>query len=263
MTKPAQSSGRRPWFEETFGETYLKLYAHRTEEEACRAVCALVPKPEGGAGALLDLCCGAGRHLGPLRDRGWTPVGLDLSAVLLGEASRRKRRAPLVRASMDALPFADGSFDACVNFFTAFGYFAEDERNFGVFAEVARVLRPGGVFLFDFLNGARVREALRHGDGTEERRTAADGTVVAVRRWLSGDRLRAEKETRWAVGSDGERIFGESVRLFTPEELRPALERAGFTIEVAFGGYDGAPFKEATSDRWIARSRRTQEPPVR
>ncbi|HUT18782.1 MAG TPA: class I SAM-dependent methyltransferase, partial [Anaerolineae bacterium] len=74
-----------PWYEDSFGSEYLELYAHRDEEEARSEIEAVVrlldpPREE----PLLDLCCGACRHILVLREMGFTRiVGLDLSEKLL------------------------------------------------------------------------------------------------------------------------------------------------------------------------------------
>ena len=73
------------WYEESFGREYLELYAHRDAAEARADIAAILcllspPKDE----PLLDLCCGACRHVLILREMGFDQiVGLDLSAELL------------------------------------------------------------------------------------------------------------------------------------------------------------------------------------
>ena len=77
------------WFEAWFDEDYALLYAHRDEEEARLAVgSALQVAPELTAGPVLDLACGAGRHLNLLRRVNPLAFGMDLSKTLLGLAPR-------------------------------------------------------------------------------------------------------------------------------------------------------------------------------
>jgi SAM-dependent methyltransferase len=47
-----------------------------------------------GSGTCLDIGCGTGVHAGRVRALGWTPVGVDLSAGMLGHA----RGPPCLRA---------------------------------------------------------------------------------------------------------------------------------------------------------------------
>jgi SAM-dependent methyltransferase len=97
---------------------------------------------------LLELGCGAAQWSVGLARTGARPVGLDLSAQQLGHARRGMRRArasfPLVQASAERLPFADETFDIVFCDHGAIT-FTEPARTV---PEVARVLRPGGLFAF-------------------------------------------------------------------------------------------------------------------
>jgi demethylmenaquinone methyltransferase/2-methoxy-6-polyprenyl-1,4-benzoquinol methylase len=88
---------------------------------------------------VLDLACGTGDLCCELADAGYRPIGLDFSTRMLELASQRTD-APLVRGDAATLPFHDGAVDGVVCGFAL--------RNFvdlgTVFAECARILRPGG-----------------------------------------------------------------------------------------------------------------------
>ncbi len=61
------------------------------------------------------------------------------------ERSGRSSRPELVQADAERLPFADGAFDLACSAFGAVPFVADSGR---VMAEVARVLRPGGRWVF-------------------------------------------------------------------------------------------------------------------
>lgn len=95
--------------------------------------------------AILDLACGAGHFLKDLaaafpRAR---LSGVDLSPAYLEEARRNAPVATLVQANAERLPFADASQDAvtCVYLF----HELPPRVRPVVAAEMARVLKPGGV----------------------------------------------------------------------------------------------------------------------
>jgi demethylmenaquinone methyltransferase/2-methoxy-6-polyprenyl-1,4-benzoquinol methylase len=88
---------------------------------------------------VLDLACGTGDLCRDLAARGCHPIGLDFSAGMLAAA---RIDAPLVRADGARLPVATGTLDAVTCGFALRNFVDLDT----VFAECARVLRPGGRF---------------------------------------------------------------------------------------------------------------------
>lgn len=136
------------WYEKHFREDYLRIYDHRNEEEADRALRQLVPYLGlKEAMRVLDLCCGEGRHSRWLAQHGNQVVGVDLSPVLLQEAIGQSLNLPVMYMRADAreIPFVH-EFDLVINMFTSFGYFAEDEENEQVIRRVNRALKLHGLF---------------------------------------------------------------------------------------------------------------------
>ena len=98
---------------------------------------------------VLELGCGAAQCSRWLRTQGAAAVGFDLSGRMLQHAHRlddeRGVVTPLVQAHAGALPFADASFDLVFTAFGAIPFVADLDT---VHREVARVLRPGGRWVF-------------------------------------------------------------------------------------------------------------------
>lgn len=235
----------RPWFEEAFGAGYLDLYAHRDVGSARREVAGLVERGLGaGGGALLDLCCGFGRHTLAMREAGLEAFGMDLSEALLergvGLGADAVLAGRLVRGDVRTLPFRRASFSALTMLFSSFGYF-DDATNAAVLREVARVLRPGGVLVLDLMNAARIRAGL-----VPESRTERDGAVWIEERSLSPDGRRVRKSVRVEEPGGSVRSWREDVRLFDPEEVDEMLGGAGFGVERLEGDFDGSGFGPAT-----------------
>ncbi|HET8631740.1 MAG TPA: methyltransferase domain-containing protein [Thermomicrobiales bacterium] len=95
-------------------------------------------------GPVLELGPGTGDLLPVLAAQGLRPCGLEPSARMLARARRKYARRgvaapPLVRGRAEALPFAAGAFGAVVATFPS-GYILRP----ATWAEIARVLRPGG-----------------------------------------------------------------------------------------------------------------------
>ena len=237
------TKGATPWFRDWFGGEYLALYPHRDRAEARQAVELLRQATGRGPGTrVLDLGCGAGRHLVELDGIGYRATGLDLSMRMLEAATQAAGAAGLVRADMRHLPFGAGSFEVVTSYFTSFGYFDREREDLQVLREVRRVLVPGGTFLLDFMNAHQVVANLR----SEDRRTVSGVEVVQERRLVAGGRIVEKKITVGAREGRSRREFVERVRLYVPEELQSLLARAGLAPGPRFGGYDRAPFSRSS-----------------
>jgi SAM-dependent methyltransferase len=96
-------------------------------------------------GEAAELCCGWGEALGLLEDRIDEGLGVDISVSMLeAAAARLPGRIALVQGDATRLPLADASLDTVL----MFGGIHHVPDRLGLFREVARVLRPGGRFLW-------------------------------------------------------------------------------------------------------------------
>ena len=93
-----------------------------------------------GVGASLEIGCGTGTHAARIRNLGWSPLGIDLSAGMLRHAHAR---LPIARADGECLPFGDASFSSVVSVMAH-----TDVSDYpGILREAWRVLAPGGCFV--------------------------------------------------------------------------------------------------------------------
>jgi SAM-dependent methyltransferase len=105
----------------------------------------LLDAPEIRPGTVvLDLCCGTGQLTARAADRGATASGLDFSPAMLAVARTAHPVQRFTEGDAEAMPFPDASFDAVVSSF-GIHHVPRPER---ALAEVFRMLRPGGRFVF-------------------------------------------------------------------------------------------------------------------
>jgi len=243
------------WYREWFGEDYLELYSHRDAEEAEAHVdfveAHLGPPPPRAA--VLDLCCGAGRHTAALRRRGRRALGVDLSLTLLAY----NRDIPRVRGDMRALPFTAQSFDWVLNFFTSFGYFEGERENFRVLEEIVRVLKPEGKFLVDLLNPEAALAGL-----VPEESFANDGREVAIERWYDPAARRLNKRIRIRERGRPPRAFLESVRVYSAEEVEIGLRWAGLEATGMYGDFTPTPYGRASERLIVVGHKPARRPAV-
>lgn len=242
-----------PWYCKAFEAGYLNLYAHRDSTDAARALAFLETQLDLRPGLrLLDLCCGAGRHLSLIAPRLGGAAGLDLSRVLLSEARQNLcgpgskqpsgARPKLMEADMRALPLRSAHFDAVINLFTSFGYFDDDAENLAVLREVARVLRPAGRFVFDHINRAHLEATLR----PRTVKSLEGGVSVTESRRIDAVARRVHKDVHWSRPGCEPVHWHESVRLYTPAELDRLFAAAGLRSLARFGDFDGRPLAHDT-----------------
>jgi len=108
---------------------------------------------------ILDLGCGTGEATAALKSRYPKALvaGLDIAPAMLARARRRGRLLKPLRvvcADIGSLPLAAHSADLVFSNMAAF--WTRDPVGF--FAEVRRVLRPGGMFLFSTLGRGSFRQ---------------------------------------------------------------------------------------------------------
>ncbi|WP_216897838.1 class I SAM-dependent methyltransferase [Nocardia alni] len=151
---------------------------------------------------ILEVGCGSAPCARWLAAHGAYPVGLDLSRGMLERGlaamARGGPRVPLVQAGAEELPFADASFDAACSSFGAVPFVADSAR---VMREVARVLRPGGRWVFSVNHPMRwifpddpgpdgLRATMPYFDRTPYVEVDADGTPTYVEHHRTlGDRI--------------------------------------------------------------------------
>jgi ubiquinone/menaquinone biosynthesis C-methylase UbiE len=132
-------------------EWYDRAYDARSAAgHALRARMLTVVRLLGpGVGSVLDAGMGGGRLLEQLDRAGWTVYGIDASPSMVDLARRRLPQADarLAVGDIEHLPFVDATFDAVV----ATGVLEYSNVPVAL-AELARVLRPGGVAVVSYPN---------------------------------------------------------------------------------------------------------------
>ncbi len=179
--------------------------------------------------SVLDVPCGAGRHMQGLVARGYRVVGVDSDEVVVARARAAGLDAHV--GDMRALPEL-GGFDAVICMWAIFGWF-DDTTNAAVLGELAARLRPGGRLVLDVYHRGffEAHEGEVRNRGVRERKTVAAGRLVTELTYRDGVTDRFE----WT--------------LFTPGELTALAARHGLVEVLACSGFDETMPPTASSPR--------------
>jgi ubiquinone/menaquinone biosynthesis C-methylase UbiE len=119
---------------------HTQEYLAYLDRVACDAI------GEGELGTLAELCCGRGEALTLFGARARRYIGIDVSESMLqaGQALHKHPDAIFAQADATRVPLAPGSVDTVV----MLGGIHHVPERAKLFAEIARILKPGGRFLY-------------------------------------------------------------------------------------------------------------------
>ena len=246
-----QGSGQKEWFQTWFNSPYYHiLYKNRDEREAHQFIDALMEylRPDPNA-MVLDLACGKGRYSRYLAQKGYYVTGLDIAEESIAYA-RQFENAHLHFFKHDMRrPYRVNYFDYIFNFFTSFGYFENERDHRRTLGNIAKGLRPGGMFVLDFFNSEKVIRELKpleikkidHYTFTIRKRVDTEGYIIKTIAFeVKGEPME----------------FSERVRAFSLEDFEHLLAGTPLSIEATFGDYQLNHYKREQSDRLILVARK-------
>ncbi|MDQ6718677.1 MAG: class I SAM-dependent methyltransferase [Gemmatimonadota bacterium] len=202
---------------------------------------------------ILDVPCGQGRHAHLLAEAGYDVDGLDYSAHLLAAAKKRGTGKNLryTRGDMRKLPAKwKGKFDAVIDLFTSFGFFAHPKEDAKAIHEFSRVLKPGGILVWH--GGSRDGVMARF--LSKDWWTTSDGTLIAQEREFDPLSGLLTVHSQWKRGSkQGQR--SHQIRLYTASRLAELCSDAGLIVEQAYDGWADRPLRRTSSEMVLVARR--------
>lgn len=232
------------WHEtDTFWETFAPLMFNERRWASTPAeidhILSLMNLEPGAA--ILDLCCGPGRHSLELARRGFRVTGVDRTAAYLVQARRHASDEGLsvefVEADMRRFSRV-GAFDAVLLMFTSFGYFEDPAENRQVLINVRDSLRERGRVLLDLMGKEVLARVFRERDWLEE-----EDVIYLEERKISRD--WSWMENRWIALRGAERSeFKVSHWLYSAKELAALLKECGFDTVDIYGSIEGVRYDQ-------------------
>ena len=249
------SKRKTEWFDNN--SFWRELYPFMFSKERIAAADAQVDKslalakPSGKSA--LDLCCGPGRCSIALAKKGFSVTGVDRTKYLLDKA-RAEARATGLRVEWIQKDMRDfrraNSFDLVLSMFTSFGYFDDKREDLLVLENMFASLKPGGACLIELLG----KEYLARIFQPTVSHLLPDGTVMVQRHEIFDDWTRVRNE--WLlIKNNHVKHFHFHHTVYSGQELRDRMERAGFTNVALYGSLDGAEYGP-NAERLIAVGRK-------
>jgi SAM-dependent methyltransferase len=190
----------------------------------------------------LDVACGTGKSFAPLLALGYDVWACDLSPAMVARARMRAATDPgrIAVADMRALDDVGASaFDLVTCLDDAVNYLLSREDLAAAFASVARLLAPGGVYVFDANSLATYRDGFAAGVAFEAPQAAAVWRGETAAPIAPGSVCVATIE----LAGVAER--SRHVQRHHPQpEIRQALASAGLACRAVLGQSTGAVLHE-------------------
>ena len=242
------------WFEDdTLWESlesflFSQFRSSETTVREAEQILTLVHPPQGAA--VLDLCCGPGRHSLEFTRRGFQVTGVDRTTRYLetarAAATREGLTVEFVQEDMRHF-HRPAAFDLALNLFSSFGYFEDKAEDLRVLRHLYVSLKPGGQVLLEMAGKEPLARTFqprtwhRHAERDEyllEERIVREGWSWIENHWI------------WLRGPE-QKVFTFGIRLYSGAELTGLLSEAGFSAVQLYGSLAGTPY-DHTAQQLVA-----------
>ena len=202
---------------------------------------------------LLDLGCGTGDMSVLLSKKGADVTALDISSEMLALASHKasKAHARVFYTCQDMTSFSTGTiYDTVVSTFDSLNYITTKTGLVRAFSGVSRELKEGGLFLFDMNAEYKFKNIYSDNCYVLE----ADGVFCAWENLYDEKKKVCDFFINIFAEENGvyKRYYEEQrERMFTLDEIKDSLKKAGLTFVSAQSDFYGTPIDEKTERYYI------------
>lgn len=227
---------------------YAIGYQWNTKAECDFLEACLAQYRQGSSSTVLDIGCGAGRHLLELAQRGYQVSGFDVRPEMVAYVKEQAAHAKLpVRVSVGDLRAMtlEGTYDLATCLMDTFRFLLTNAQIIEHLQQIGAYLNPGGLYVTDFwvpLRWDQLANEIYQWEQTQ------DGTTVRVFYLQHPDSIDPvnqtfEDELVFTVEEGGttREIRGERTRtrLIMPQEFRALVDASGIFEPVGmFADFD-------------------------
>lgn len=228
------------WFNTKY---YHILYNNRDEQEAQFFLNNLLAKIKPSkTDKFLDIACGNGRHSHYINSLGFEVQGIDNADQNIVLANKKSNENCRFEVFDMRKTYKKQYFDFCLNLFTSFGYFDNEQDNQFAFDAMAENLKPGGKLIFDFMNAKKVIANL-----VSSQIKKVEEIDFHINR--NFDSKFINKKISFNDGIDYS--FKEKVRALFLNDISDLMQKSGLKIINIWGDYELNDFDVMNSNRLI------------
>lgn len=228
------------WFNTKY---YHILYNNRDEQEAQLFLNILLAKIKPSkTDKFLDIACGNGRHSHYINSLGFEVQGIDNADQNIALANEKSNENCSFEVFDMRKTYKKQHFDFCLNLFTSFGYFDNEQDNQFAFDAMAENLKPGGKLIFDFMNAKKVIANLV----SSEIKKVEEIDFHINRNF---DSKFINKKISFNDGIDYS--YKEKVRALFLNDISDLMQKSGLKIINIWGDYELNDFDVINSNRLI------------
>jgi SAM-dependent methyltransferase len=227
----------------TYGDRWADVYDRWTEEHLSSSqaeIDFLADRARGGRA--LELGIGTGRVAIPLAERGVEVVGIDASERMLALLREKTDGITVVTGEMADVA-AEGEFDLVYVVFNTFFAMLTQEQQVRCFANVARRLKPEGVFTIQ----AFVFDPTRFAHGQRVQATDVEEGAIAFDVALHDAVTQTVSVQKILVGEGTVRTLPIRLRYVWPSELDLMARLAGLLLRERYEDFECRPFTAASA----------------
>jgi SAM-dependent methyltransferase len=259
LMTPFPASAARPAYD-ALASTYDAFTADYDYERWLTVLHGLATEHGAQGRRLLDVACGTGRSFEPMLRRGYEVMACDISPAMVERAAARLDGSGGTAAVADMRRLPDwGTFDLVTCLDDAVNYLHGEADLDAAFRSVARVLRPGGFYVFDVNSLTTYRTVFSSTFTVEADEVVfhwhGEASPGVAPRSLCGARLEISSGSSTSVTRHVQRHW-------PPQVIRERLERAGLECVAVRGQATGVVLSDEADESvhtkvvFVARRRR-------
>lgn len=224
-------------------EIYDLLMDHVDYDQWSSYVLQLIKKYHHNPQFIIDLSCGTGNFLLPLYKHFKLLMACDLSIEMVYQSMKKieLERIPLFVNDIREMAIGNGRFDCALLLYDSLNYILDEKLLEKSLKEISRIIKNGGIFIFDIVTDFHCREYYANNHESEYWKD------LGYFRHSYYDEVSSYQYTEFRIVLNGHTFFEEhKQRIYTTDYLKETLKKSTFEVMETDNNF---PQEEVTEGR--------------